>query len=189
MNTPLSRGCSYSPRESFEYTALQFAARRGSLEQVRYLIESGTDLDTGPDPALHLALRKQNTAIVHLLLHAGADFEIKDSHGDYPIHIACSLGLLDVVHALCALGCSVEVLTVKGLSPLHLAAKNGHIHVVRCLCAAGCNIDIRNSDNIRADITALKYGHNNIAELLDRLRVTGQRDTLARQLVPTNEAC
>ncbi|EFA08636.2 death-associated protein kinase 1 isoform X2 [Tribolium castaneum] len=187
MNTSLSRGCSYSPRESFEYTALQFAARRGSLEQVRYLIESGTDLDTGPDPALHLALRKQNTAIAHVLLHAGADFEIKDSHGDYPIHIACTLGLLDVVHALCALGCSVEVLTAKGLSPLHLAAKNGHIHVVRCLCAAGCNIDIRNSDNIRADITALKYGHNDIAELLDRLRVTGQRDTLARQLVPTSK--
>lgn len=57
----------------------------------------------------------------------------------------------------------------------------------RCLCVAGCNIDIRNSDNIRADITALKYGHNNIAELLDRLRVTGQRDTLARQLVPTSK--
>ncbi|RZC35529.1 Ankyrin repeat domain containing protein [Asbolus verrucosus] len=187
MNTPLSRGCSYSPRESFEYTALQFAARRGSLEQVRYLIESGIDLDTGPDPALHLALRKQNAVIAHLLLHAGADFEIKDSHGDYPIHIACTLGLLDVVHALCALGCSVEVLTSKGLSPLHLAAKNGHIHVVRCLCAAGCNVEVRNSDNIRADITALKYGHNNIAELLDRLRATGQRDTLARQLVPTSK--
>ncbi|XP_044252552.1 death-associated protein kinase 1-like isoform X2 [Tribolium madens] len=186
MNS-LSRGCSYSPHESLEYTALQFAARRGSLEQVRYLVESGTDLDTGPDPALHLALRKQNTAIAHVLLHAGADFEIKDSHGDYPIHIACTLGLLDVVHALCALGCSVEVLTAKGLSPLHLAAKNGHLHVVRCLCAAGCNIDIRNSDNIRADITALKYGHNDIAELLDRLRVTGQRDTLARQLVPTSK--
>ncbi|XP_068914792.1 death-associated protein kinase 1-like isoform X2 [Tenebrio molitor] len=187
MNTPSSGGCSYSPGESVEYTALQFAARRGSMEQVKYLVESGTDLDTGPDPALHLSLRKQNTTIAHFLLRAGADFEIKDSHGDYPIHIACTLGLLDVVHALCALGCSVEVLTLKGLSPLHLAAKNGHAHVVRCLCAAGCNIDIRNSDNIRADITALKYGHNDVADLLDRLRATGQRDTLARQLVPTSK--
>jgi hypothetical protein len=58
---------------------------------------------------------------------------------------------------------------------------------LRCLCAAGCNIDIRNSDNIRADITALKYGHNDVADLLDRLRATGQRDTLARQLVPTSK--
>lgn len=57
----------------------------------------------------------------------------------------------------------------------------------RCLCAAGCNIDVRNFDNIRADITALKYGHNDIADLLDRLRATGQRDTFARQLVPTSK--
>ncbi|CAH0563355.1 unnamed protein product [Brassicogethes aeneus] len=108
--------------------------------------------------------------------------------GDYPIHIACTLGLLDIVHTLCSLGCSVEVANQKGLSPLHLAAKNGHIPVVRCLCASGCNIDIRNSDNIKADITALKYGHNDIAELLDRLRVTGQRDAFARQLVPTSKS-
>lgn len=45
----------------------------------RYLIESGTELDTGPDTALHIALRKQNVAIAHLLLQAGANFEIKDS--------------------------------------------------------------------------------------------------------------
>ncbi|KAJ8929568.1 hypothetical protein NQ314_017732 [Rhamnusium bicolor] len=186
MDTPLSRGCSYSPAESFEYTALQFAVRRGSVEQVKYLIESGTELDIGPDPALHLALRKQNITIAQLLLQAGADYDIKDSHGDYPIHIACALGLLEIVHTLCSLGCSVEVPTSKGLFPLHLASKNGHISVVRCLCAAGCNIDVRNSDKIRADITALKYGHNDIAELLDRLRATGQRDIFARQLVPTS---
>lgn len=48
-------------------------------------------------------------------------------------------------------------------------------------------MDIRNADNIRADITAVKYGHNNIAELLDRLRLSGQRDCYARQLVPTTK--
>lgn len=57
----------------------------------------------------------------------------------------------------------------------------------RCLCAAGCNIEVRSFDNIRADITALKYGYNDIAELLDRLRITGQRDAFARQLVPTSK--
>lgn len=59
--------------------------------------------------------------------------------------------------------------------------------VFRCLCAAGCNIDVRNSDKIRADITALKHGHNDIAEILDKLRNTGQRDTFTRQLIPTNK--
>ncbi|KAL3274275.1 hypothetical protein HHI36_015683 [Cryptolaemus montrouzieri] len=183
-----SRGKSYSPSESYEYTALQFAARKGSIEQIRYLIQNGTELNTGPDSALHLALRKQHTEIARILLQAGAEHECRDSHGDYPIHIACTLGLVDIVRVLCTLGCNLEIPNAKGLFPLHLASKYGHIHVIRYLCSAGCNIDVRNADNIRADITALKYGHNNISELLDRLRATGQRDIFARQLVPTSKA-
>nr|XP_022900438.1 death-associated protein kinase 1-like isoform X1 [Onthophagus taurus] len=180
----MSRRSSYSLDD---YTKLQIAALEGCLLEVRYLVEEGVELDVGPDPALHLSLRKKYTTIALYLLQSGADFELKDSHGDYPIHIACALGLLEVVQTLCALGCSVEVTTTGGLFPLHLAARNGHIHVVRCLCTAGCNIEVKNSDNIRADITALKYGHNDIAELLDKLRATGQRDVFARQLVPTSK--
>lgn len=33
----------------------------------------------------------------------------------------------------------------------------------------------------------MKYSHNNIAELLDKLRATGNRDSYARQLVPTSK--
>ncbi|XP_065164741.1 death-associated protein kinase 1-like isoform X2 [Atheta coriaria] len=187
MDDPLSRGSSFSPSESFELTALQYACKKGVLEEVKYLIDSGAELDTGPDPALHLALRKGYSSIALTLLQAGAEYEVRDSHGDYPIHIACSHGLLSIVHTLCTLGCNVEVQTIKGLFPLHLAAKYGHIQIVRCLCSSGCNIDVKNADNIRADITALKYGHNDIAELLDRLRATGNRDLYARQLVPTSK--
>lgn len=45
----------------------------------RYLIQTGTDLDLGPDPALHLTLRKENSEIAIMLLQAGAEFEVKDS--------------------------------------------------------------------------------------------------------------
>lgn len=45
----------------------------------RYLIENGVELDTGPEPALHLALRKKYCAIALLLLQAGAEFESKDN--------------------------------------------------------------------------------------------------------------
>ncbi|KAK9888304.1 hypothetical protein WA026_000566 [Henosepilachna vigintioctopunctata] len=188
VDMSVSRENSYSPSESFEYKALQSAAATGSIEQIRYLIQNGTELNSGPDPALHLALRKQHIQIARLLLQAGAEHECRDSKGDYPIHIACTLGLVDIVRVLCTLGCNLEVSNTKGLYPLHLASKYGHIHVVRYLCSAGCNVDVRNADNIRADITALKYGHNNISELLDRLRATGQRDAFARQLVPTTKS-
>lgn len=45
---------------------------------VRYLIDNGVDLDIGPNPALHLALRKKYSAIALLLIQAGAEFEVKD---------------------------------------------------------------------------------------------------------------
>ncbi|XP_031354372.1 death-associated protein kinase 1-like isoform X2 [Photinus pyralis] len=182
MSAPLSPASSCGPSESFEFTPLQLAAHWGNVQEV-----SGVQLDNGPDTALHLALRKCHSTIAILLLDAGANFELKDTHEDCPIHIACTFGLLNVVHTLCALGCRLEITDSRGLYPLHLAAKNGHTHVVRCLCAAGCNLDVHYGDNIRADITALKYGHNEIAELLDKLRATGQRDTYARQLVPTSK--
>lgn len=43
------------------------------------MIESGVELDTGPDPALHLALKNKNEDIAIALLEAGADFELRDS--------------------------------------------------------------------------------------------------------------
>lgn len=75
---------------------------------------------------------------------------------------------------------------------IYLRLQNTHLTPISissrsCLCSSGCNIDVKNADNIRADITALKYGHNDIAELLDRLRATGNRDLYARQLVPTSK--
>lgn len=45
----------------------------------RYLVDSGIELDIGPDPALHLALRKGHSEIALMLLQAGAEFELKDS--------------------------------------------------------------------------------------------------------------
>ncbi|XP_018326507.1 death-associated protein kinase 1 [Agrilus planipennis] len=188
MHTCISRGSSYSPSGSIEYTPLQLAAKEGNYEEVEFLLESEENpLDTGPDPALHLALRKGHVEIAFRLLEKGANFEIRDSYGDYPIHIACAKGLLNIVEKLSSLGCNLEKPNSKGLFPLHLAAKKGHIHIVRYLCVVGCNIDARNADNIRADITALKYGHQDIADLLDRLRHSGQRDHYVRQLVPTTK--
>ncbi|KAF5270741.1 hypothetical protein FQA39_LY01479 [Lamprigera yunnana] len=187
MTAFLSRASSYSSSESIELSSLQSAAYCGNIEEVRYLIDAGVEIDVGPDTALHLALRKRHSSIALLLLDAGANFELKDSNEDCPIHIACTFGLLKVTHTLCALGCRLEITNARGIFPLHLAARNGHIHVVRCLCVAGCNLEARYADNIRADITALKYGHNDIAELLDKLRAMGQRDSFARQLVPTSK--
>lgn len=79
MDDPLSRGSSFSPSESFELTALQYACKKGVLEEVKYLIDSGAELDTGPDPALHLALRKGYSSIALTLLQAGAEYEVRDS--------------------------------------------------------------------------------------------------------------
>ncbi|XP_044740300.1 death-associated protein kinase 1-like isoform X2 [Chrysoperla carnea] len=174
-------------KENKSENALQYAARNGDLEKVRYYIENGYCIDAGSETALHLALKNGHTSVALFLLQAGADFDLRDKNGDCAIHIAARDGLLAVTQALCTLGCSVEVPNAKGLYPLHLAARNGHIHIVRCLCCAGCNIECRNADGIRADITALKFGHNDIAEILDRLRNGGQRDVYSRQLVPTTK--
>lgn len=91
----VSRASSYSPTEPIEYTPLQLAVHKGSLDEARlvassfklkktsflqrYLLENGEDVNAGLDPPLHIAIRRKDASMARLLLQTGADFEMKDS--------------------------------------------------------------------------------------------------------------
>lgn len=75
----VSRASSYSPQESLDYTALQVAVLKGSLDEAGRLLESGEDVNAGLDPPLHMAVRRRDVLMARFLLQTGADFEIRDS--------------------------------------------------------------------------------------------------------------
>ena len=100
-----------------------------NVEMVRRHIEYGTDPNKVYIPegfpfagasALHLAVLKDNGEVVRLLLHNGADIEIKakDAFGGTPLMWAAFWGLYDMAKVLLEEGADVNGPDVNGATPL-----------------------------------------------------------------------
>ena len=108
-------------------TPLVDAARRGEVEVVRSLLESGVDVTEAQGDgltALHAAAERGHVEITKLLISAGAELNAETRIGRYtPLHLAGRGGHGRVVMALVEAGADVNVTTTNtGVTPLHLAA-------------------------------------------------------------------
>ena len=78
-----------------EWTPLQYAARHGSTDDVRRLLDIGADVSTrdvhGSTP-LHNAARSGVEAVekIRVLFEAGANLDAPDRYGMRPLHVAAS---------------------------------------------------------------------------------------------------
>ena len=80
-------------------TALIEFARRGSLDGVRLLIESGADLDAGDatgETALIHAVRSRRVSVIRALLDAGANLDMADYQGRTALDIARTMRYRDI---------------------------------------------------------------------------------------------
>ena len=116
-----------------------------STEQSRYVRTPGST-------PLHLASEAgRDTAVISLLLGAGAAVQARDSRNYSPLHKAAEGGTPSVVRALLQAGAEVDA-RAKGFSvdygwdwtPLHLAARqNADPQVAEALLAAGADLHAR----------------------------------------------
>jgi len=170
-------------------TALHIASSRGNLDCVRCLLDSNKSGMDDPDKygntPLHLSVRRRYTQVAMLLLHAGAEFDLRNCSGDTPLHLASKEGLLAVSQSLCAFGCSVELFNNEGQQPIHLAAKNGHTEVVRCLCLAGGKCEVKNRDGCTPEAAAMANGHSDVCQLIERLKKDSRCEEYIEQLIPS----
>ena len=170
-------------------TALHIASSRGSLDCVRSLLDSSKtgldDPDKYGNTPLHLSVRRRYSQVAMLLLHAGAEFDLRNCSGDTPLHLASKEGLLAVSQSLCAFGCSVELFNNEGQQPIHLAAKHGHTEVVRCLCLAGSKCEAKNRDGCTPEAVALSNGHSDVCQLIERLKKDSRCEEYIDQLIPS----
>ena len=130
--------------------ALMLAASRGHAGCVTQLLSTGfhapelLNSRTGPSflssTALMLALNGGQTDIAKLLLKSGADPNICDSRGRYPLHITTMQGNLDLIEELKQHGAKFQVTDKQGNTPLHFCV---HPHVIECLCSEGVSPNAR----------------------------------------------
>jgi len=119
------------------------------------------------DKALWDAAWDGRTAVVELLLAAGADVDAKDEDGWTALHDAAWGGHAAVAELLLAAGADVNAQDNDGWIALHDAARNGHSAVVELLLEAGADVNAKNKNGWTALHYAAFYGHSAVVELIE----------------------
>ncbi len=116
------------------FTALMFAAREGDLETARILIEAGAKLNVStPDygSALTMASASGHEALSLFLLEKGADPNVADGFGFFPLHYALQQGIRAIA------------MSRQSISSDHLWQHPNMPELLKALLAHGANPNAR----------------------------------------------
>ena len=154
-----------------EHTCLTLAAWCGHTETVRHLLcLPEVDVHQSNNrgyTALHRAVAMKHSAVVEVLIDAGADVEGKrDGICNTPLHYACEVGEREIVRMLLEAGADIEAKDENGGSPLLLASKEGSLDTVKKLLEAGADVCATNEVGDTCLLFAAYCGHTEIVRYL-----------------------
>jgi len=142
-------------------TALHYAAEKGDIEVVKFLVEHEADIDAQDTvlsrTAIHLAAENGNLDCIKYLVEKGADVQDKDSYGATALHYAARSNHLDIVKFLVDKKVDYTAKDTRGWSAMHYAANGGSADIIKYLLAKGLNINELN----KAGRTPLFFVRNN----------------------------
>ena len=154
------------------------------VERVRRLIGAGGDVNYAPpfdEPTLHRAVRLGSADVVHVLLEAKANTEVRLAESKEPedtgmtaLMEAARRGHRPVIQLLLDARAKVSAATDQGRTALMFAAANGNVEAIRMLLRAGADVNAQTkrdadwSGGRTALFDAIKGGHPKaIQALLD----------------------
>ena len=165
---------------SFDGSKVADAAMASDPAAVRALITSGEDVNASQGDgmtALHWAARHGDTALVKMLIAAGANVRATTRLGGYtPLLLASQIGHAQVIDALIAAGADAKGTTANGVTPLMFAAASGQVDAVKALIAHGA--DVNAAEPTRGE-TALMFAAANKRADAVRLLIAAKADVNA----------
>lgn len=152
-------------------TPLMRAVRKGSVQMVKLLIDTGTDVnarDNQYETALNLACKLDEIAgsVVRILIAAGVDVNAVNSYHDTPLADACERSNLEVARLLIEAGASIERKNHNGEVPLLIAIGRGDGEMTAFLIKSGADLEVRNMLEQTPFLVAARKGHLEIARRL-----------------------
>ncbi|MCJ1330704.1 hypothetical protein MMC10_007390 [Thelotrema lepadinum] len=163
---------------------LLLAARQGSEDLVRLLLELGADANfkaASDETALSLAGKHGHEALARSLLAQGAEVNLKGHSERTPLLWAAAEGHEEVASLLLANAANVNLRDYLLQTPLSLAAKHGHSGVVTLLLNNGVEVNSKDISKRTPLSLAAESGHEAAASvLLNRRASVNPSDDLGR---------
>jgi serine/threonine-protein phosphatase 6 regulatory ankyrin repeat subunit B len=149
------------------------AVRAGDVGAARDALARGANVlgpldETFPAPLLFEAVRRDDHALVKVLLEHRADPNTPLDSGETLLVRAVRDAEAATVHALLAAGARVDERIPGGSTALIEAARVGKIEVASTLLAGGASANAVLEDGTSAADVARRFGHNRLASLLRR---------------------
>ncbi|MEO0689982.1 MAG: ankyrin repeat domain-containing protein [Pseudomonadota bacterium] len=118
---------------------------------------------TNGQTGLHIVVQRRDALWVRFLIQRGADPNIRDKRGVYPIQIAASLGDIDSVEALIKGGAQVDVADQQGETPLIASVHQRNTDLIARFLKEGADPD-RNDNSGRSarDYAELMVGNERL---------------------------
>lgn len=131
-------------------TPLMLAVETSGCEElVGWLLDYGANINLGNIDGmtpLHYASRKNNSAVVRLLLVRGAKVDSLNSCGKTPLVIAVEEGCVEVVETLLQNGADIDRKDNRGMTILHVACDMARDTAVALLLRAGADVNMTCDD-------------------------------------------
>ena len=146
------------------------------LDEPGSTIVNAREVTTG-ETALHAVVQRRDITWVRFLLQRGANPNLADKNGVYPIQIAAQLGFIEGVERLIKGGAEVDVYDVTGETPLISAVHRRDLKMIELLVEKGANPDrADNSGRTARDYAALMGDRAGVLDAIEKAEADDEKE-------------
>lgn len=144
--------------------ALALADEKCEVSIVKAIIDASFPVDGIVDlqrkiTGLHMAVAKNNFAVVRYLLGQQANPNVKDCNGQTPLHYAVTFNLSDMLKLLSENGAVLNVESDNHFTPMIYSIASNHYDILKLLISLGDNIHYVNGSKL-CPLLPLHYAAN-----------------------------
>ena len=147
------------------------------LDEPGTTIVNAREVATG-ETALHAVVQRRDLTWIQFLLQRGANPNIADKNGVYPIQIAAQLGFIEGVERLIKGGADVDVSDTTGETPLISAIHRRDLKLIELLVENGASTErTDNSGRSARDYAMLMGGRSGVLAAIEKAEQAGEGET------------
>lgn len=167
----LKCGLEFAPTSDSDLNILLICAVNvGNVENVRYLLDQGADINFIYEKisraAIHEAVYVKKPEVVKVLIEKGANINLKSAKHGYPLHMAIENNSDTILGLLLKAGVNVDVANRLNRPPMASACYLNKLGAVKLLLEHGCSINFFSAEGYNLLHYAIIPGSFEVAEYL-----------------------